>query len=58
MKSIELLKKCKEQIDNMTQSEFDNIVKKKKLDDIQYDIGRYIDNEFSIQLSIKPSPHL
>ena len=43
MKVIELLKKCKEQIDNMTQNEFDTIIKEKKLDDIQYDIEKYID---------------
>lgn len=50
MKAIELLNSCIEQLNNMSQEEFDALVKKKKLDQISYDEDKYIDSEFKILL--------
>ncbi len=48
MNMKEKLKSCLNQIQNMTQKEFDSIISAKKIDQIDYDITMYEDSSFHI----------
>ncbi|MGL5086412.1 MAG: hypothetical protein ACRC68_11965 [Clostridium sp.] len=53
MKAIEILKNCMSDIEQMSQSEFDSIVEKKNINEIEYDINKYIGGDFNIILPSK-----
>ncbi|WP_027099117.1 hypothetical protein [Clostridium paraputrificum] len=49
MRAMEILKKCKNKIDNMTKSQFIMAMKIKELDKKTYDASKYIDGCFRIK---------
>lgn len=57
MKALEILKKCKSRLEEMTQEEFNTIVVKRKLDNIDYNCEQYLDNDFEIILPTENCVH-
>ena len=48
MKAVDILKKCKSNLDSLTIKEFQEIIKEKKLDEKEYNFFNYKDDNFAI----------
>ena len=48
MKVVDILKKCKSNLDNLTIEEFKRIIEEKKLDEKEYNFFNYKDDNFAI----------
>ena len=48
MKAVDILKKCKSNLDSLTIEEFQKIIKEKKLDRKEYNFFNYKDDNFVI----------
>lgn len=48
MKALEILKKCKNRLQEITQEEFNDIVIKRKLNNVDYNYEQYLDNDFKL----------